>query len=156
MAHMLQYPSVKPPKGIVLVGPPGCGKSLFATFLTLLLGQENVSRTTTLRMGRLEGNTLIHVDKCDLHEELGQIYGLLTTQTVAVTTSPDQDPDTFPSQHRVLITINNMSPLLNHSIAFQQRFIVIPCGCTQDPAAFHAAMHDPLQIEAFCQVLMKR
>lgn len=92
-------------------------------------------------MARLEGTTLIHVDECDLHEELSHIYNLLTTQTVAVTTNPDQDPYTFPSQHRVLVTINNMSPLLIHSNAFQERCIVIPCGCIQDTADFYAGMH---------------
>ena len=49
MAHMLQYSNIKPQRGIVLVGPPRCGKTLFANFVTLLLGQNNVSRSDTLR-----------------------------------------------------------------------------------------------------------
>ena len=38
MAHMLQFPYIKPQRGIVLAGPPHCGKTSFARFLTLLLG----------------------------------------------------------------------------------------------------------------------
>ena len=36
MGHMLRHPTVKPQKGIVLVGPPCCGKSLFFRLLALL------------------------------------------------------------------------------------------------------------------------
>ena len=53
MAHMLKCSHVKPAKAIVLIGPLGCGKGLFANLLRLLLGQENVSRTTTMQQARL-------------------------------------------------------------------------------------------------------
>jgi hypothetical protein len=156
MAHMLKYPNVKPERGIILVGPPGCGKSLFGCLLTLLLGQENVSRSTALRMARLDGTTLVHIDDCNLHDELENITALLTTQTIAESTSPGQDPRFFPSKHRVLVTSNIFPPLLNHSDAFHERFIFIPCGSVQHPSDFHAAMNDPVKIAAFRKHLMKR
>ena len=55
-AHMLQHPSIKPRRGIVLVGTPGCG-SLYADFVTLLLGESNVWRSNTLQnRGFLDGD----------------------------------------------------------------------------------------------------
>lgn len=156
MAHMLKYPNVKPARGVVLVGPPGCGMSLLADLLTLLLGQENVSRSTTLRTARLDGTTLVHIDDCNLRDELEDAVGLLTTQTIAVSTSPGQDPRFFPSKHRVLVTSNIVPPLLHHSNAFHERFVLIPCGSVQHPADFHATMNDPVKIAALRKHLMKR
>lgn len=147
MAHMLKCSHVKPAKAIVLIGPLGCGKGLFANLLRLLLGQENVSRTTTMQQARLDGTILVHIDECNLQEELSMIRDLL---------DPYQGPHIVPSYHRVFVSINFCSPLLNHSNAFHQRFTCIPCGRVQHPADFHAAMHDPVKITAFHQHLMKR
>ena len=153
MAHMLKYPNVKPPQGIVLIGPPGCGKSLFAQLLTLLLGQDKVVYTPTLPRfnGCLEGATLVHLDEC----LKPQVHRFISDQTLAIR-RPYQDPYNVPSYHRVLVTTTFMSPLLTHSEAFQQRFTVIPCGVFFKPQDLRAAMDDPVRLASFRQHLMER
>ena len=160
MAHMLQYPNVKPPKGIILVGPPGCGKSLFAELVTLLLGQDNVYRTYTLREHfnhEMEGKMLVHLDECDLRDKLPEIRTLVSHQSITIR-RPSQQPYNVPSHHRVLITTNKvLSPLLNHSNAFQRRFTVIPCGSVFfNTQVFHEAMNDPVKLAELRQHLMQR
>ena len=69
MAHLLQFPNIKPQRGIVLVGPPRCGKTSFINFLAMLLGENHIWRSNTLR-GRfnehLEGISLIALEGCDV------------------------------------------------------------------------------------------
>ena len=159
MAHMLQYPSVKPQKGIILVGQPCCGKSLFAELLVLLLGQDNVHQRP-FRLGRInfliEGKTLVRLDDWNLRNRLSQIHQLISDQNITIR-GPFQDPHNVPSHHRVLITTDMLSPLLNHSNAFQQRFTVIPCGTVSfNPQEFHAAMDDPVKLAELRQYLMQR
>ena len=93
MAHMLQHPQVKPPKAIVLLGPEGSGPTLVATVLARLLGPDRMLTTHTLGEGlspALEGKTLVHLDGCDLRNELAQIHTLLScAQSV-------QPPPPFP------------------------------------------------------------
>ena len=156
MAHMLQYPTVKPQKGMVLLGPPGCGKTLFATLLTLLLGRGRVWQTTTLKHlnGEVEGVTLVHLTECDLREELPRIHTFISDQIITIQ-QPYQEPHTIPSQHRVLITTNSLPPL--HANAFQQRFTVIPCGSAAfNPHTFHANIHEPIKVQELRQYLMQR
>ena len=81
MAHMLQYPNIKPKKAILLVGPQGCGKRLFATLLTLLIGKDHSIQTTTLSEHfnqSMEGKTLVHLNGCDIRNELPRIYSLIS------------------------------------------------------------------------------
>ena len=159
MAHMLQYPNVKPQKGIILVGPPRCGKTLFATLLSLLSGQDTVYQTNTLRMQfnhEMEDKTLVHLDECDLRDELPEIRTFISDQNITIN-RPFQQPYNVPSHHRVIITTNTLSPLLNHSNAFQQRFTVIPCGSVSfNPQEFHTAMNDPVKVAELRQYLMQR
>ena len=55
----------------------------------------------------------------------------------------------------MLVTANLLSTLLYHSIPFQQRFVVIPCG-TVNGQEFYEAMHDPIKMSHFRQYLMER
>ena len=157
MAHMLQYPNIKPQRAIVLVGPPHCGKTLFADFVTLLLGQNNVWRCNTLRNrfnDFLDGMTLVTLDGCNVSEEIAQINRLVSFNNVSIRRRY-HDTILVPSFHRVLVTANLLSPLLYHSIPFQQRFVVIPCG-TVNGQEFYEAMHDPSKMSHFRQYLVER
>jgi hypothetical protein len=157
MAHMLQYPNVKPQRGIVLVGPPCCGKSRFADLVAQLLGQNNVLRSNTLRNRfneLLDGMTLVTLDGCNVSEEIAHINSLISDQAITIR-RPYQGAVVIPSFHRVLVTVNLLSPLLYHSILFQQRFTVIQCG-TVNHQEFHEAMHDPVKMSCFRECLMQR
>ena len=157
MAHMLQYPNIKPQRGIALVGPSRCGKTLFVNLVTLLLGQNNVSRSTTLRNrfnNFLEGTTLVILDGCNFSEEIAQINRLVFNRTITIRRGY-HDAIVVQAFHRVLVTANLLSPLLYHSIPFQQRFIVIPCG-TVNGQEFYEAMHDPIKMSHFRQYLLER
>ena len=79
---------------------------------------------------------------------------LVSEQTIAIR-RPFHDVTVVPSFHRVLVTTNALSPLLDHSVAFQRRFTVIPCG-TVDGQEFYEAMHDPIKMDQFRQYLMER
>eukprot|EP00966_Prymnesium_polylepis_P106123 2457373-Prymnesium_polylepis.1 len=72
MAHIFQYPNIKPQRGIVLVGPPSCGKTLFGKFLTELVGLRNVVCCDSLQRmrfnGRFEGATLITLEECNVSQ----------------------------------------------------------------------------------------
>ena len=158
MAHMLQYPSVKPQKGIILVGQPCCGKSLFAELLVLLLGQDNVHQRP-FRLGRInyliEGKRLVRLEDWNIRNRLPQIHQLISDQNITIQRR-FQDPYNVPSHHRVLITTNMLSLVLNHSNAFQ-RFTVIPCGSVFfNTQVFHEAMNDPVKLAELRQHLMQR
>lgn len=159
MAHMLQYPNIKPQKAILLVGPQGCGKNLFATLLTLLFGHDHVFRTTTLSEHfneSMEGKTLVHLDGCDIRNELPHIYSLISDKMFTIRRF-GQHPYDVPSYHRVLLTIEFFSPLLIHSKAFQQHFTIVLCESVSfSPEEFYGAMNDPIQLAAFRQHLMER
>ena len=147
MAHMLQHPNIKPRKAIVLVGPPGCGKGLFASLFTILLGAEKVCRTDQ-RMCRLAGTTLIHFDESNFSEDsLAAMKDLISAQVIAVAIS---DPDIIASYHRVLITTNTFPVQQEY-----RRFVVIPCGRVQ-ASNFMASMETPHKIAALRQFLMER
>jgi ABC-type cobalamin/Fe3+-siderophores transport system ATPase subunit len=161
---MLQHPNNKPGKAIVLVGPPGCGKSLFAALLTLLLGGSNVVRvqgrmlirSTRASEGAFhQGCPLVHLEDCDIRNELPFIIGLLLSPVRAVSRSPFEDPEPVSSYDRVLATTNSVSPLLAHSIEFQQRVLLVPCDVA-NAQDFHVEMHDPVKMAAFRQYLMRR
>ena len=157
MAHMLQYPHIKTQRAIVFVGPPRCGKTLFVNFVTLLLGQNNVWRSNTLRNrfnDSLDGMTLVTLDECNVSEEIAQINSLVSNQTITIRRRY-QGAIVVPSFHRVLVTAKLLPPLLYHSIPFQQRFVVIPCG-TVNGQEFYEAMHDPIKMSHFRQYLMER
>ena len=157
VAHMLQSPNIKPQRGIVLVGPPRCGKTLFADFVTLLLGQNNVWWSNTLRTffnEFLDGMTLITLDGCNVSEEIAQINRLVSHKKVSIRRRY-HDAILVPSFHRVLVTANLLSPWLYHSIPFQQRFTVIPCG-TVNGQEFYEAMHDPIKMSHFRLYLLER
>ena len=157
MADLLQHPTIKPQRGgIVLVGPQGCGKSTFAALVALLLGRENVWETQTLRdrfNGHLEGVTLVHLSEVRVTNELSATYDLLSSPTITINRRY-QNPYTIPSSHRILVTTNVLSPLPQHSHAFQRRFTVVHCGVVQDTV--HEAIHDPAVISNFRQHLMER
>eukprot|EP00966_Prymnesium_polylepis_P181518 4204433-Prymnesium_polylepis.1 len=110
MAHMLKHPTIKPQKGVVLLGPSGCGKGLLSMLLKHLLGHDSVVQTTSLManwfsLNDLEDNTLVHLDGSDIRHELGKIKELISNQTIEY-----QDGYQVPSYHRVLVTTNALSP----------------------------------------------
>ena len=83
MAHMLQFPYIKPQRGIVLAGPLCSGKTSFTRLLTRLLGGNNVLETYTLRNGfnaSFDGRTLIILDGCAISEELPQINNVRVSE----------------------------------------------------------------------------
>ena len=110
MAHMLQFPHSKPQRGFVLVGPPRCGKTCFANLVALLLGQNSVWQSTTLRPRSNElllDATLVILTDCNVSEELVRINSLISDQTI----THDQDSIVAPSFHRVLVTTTVFPPL---------------------------------------------
>ena len=109
MAHMLQFPHSKPQRGFVLVGPPRCGKTCFANLVALLLGQDSVWQSTTLRPRSNElllDATLVILTGCNVSEELVRINSLISDQTI----THDQDSIVAPSFHRVLVTTTVFPP----------------------------------------------
>ena len=158
MAHIFQYPNIKPQRGIVLVGEDHCGKTLFGKFLTELVGVGNVVCCDSLQHmrfnGLFEGATLITLEDCNVSQELTQIHTLISDNTITIRRRY-HNATVVPSFHRVLVTTAGLSPLLNYSNAFQQRFTVIPCGTVEGPV-FYEAMNDPNLMSHFRQYLMER
>ena len=156
MAKMLQYPTVKPGRAIVLVGPEGCGKTLFGDLLSLLLGGEDVLQTSSIKRdwNRLGGVLLVRLQECRLNAELASINVLVTDQMLHIRPFY-QSATTIPSFHRVLITTNApLSPHL-HEAAGSRRFTVIQCGVVNGQQ-FHEDMYDAGRMEAFRQFLLER
>ena len=141
-------------KGIILVGPPGCGKTLFATLLTQLMGEDNVYRTNTLRQfnHNMEGKTFVHLEGCNLRNELPNICTFISDPIINIR-RPFQQSYIVPSHHRVLIELR-LSPVLNANTRWATLFTVIPCGSVS--FEFRADMNDPVKLEYLRQHLMQR
>lgn len=155
MAHMLQHPNVKPGKAIVLMGSKGSGRGTFVEFLGLLLGRDKVVEMSRREFhGHLDGTTLIHLADANLRVDLPRIMELVTDDQILIAPIYQHAYD-IPTYHRVIITTNALSPLLQHSTAFHEHFTVITCPTMDDPE-FRNAVHDPARLAAFREHLMNR
>lgn len=158
VAHMLQYPNVKPQKAIALVGPPGSGKTLLLRLVARLIGENNMLQTSSLIQSKMnfngdfEGITLVSLEECNLGQE-GHLIKSLISDTHINIRRRYETMRTIPSFHRVVITTHALPASLN------SRCTIINCDTIQEPffyASFYEAMNDPINIEALRQVLTER
>merc|ERR1712146_304115 len=94
-------------------------------------------------------------DEPNLREELPKINVLVSEDQIRIR-GLYATPQNVNSKHRVLVTSHvPLSPLLNYSHAFHQRFSVIQCG-TVDGAAFYEAIHNPDRVASLRRSLLRR
>ena len=150
-ADLLQRPTVKSGRGMVLAGPPGCGKSLFLCLLERLLGPDRVVTAGSLRDLRrptFEAALVVAFDGPGQWMANAEVRGLISGPTIEI--SPlFQAPYIAPSYHRVLLTTNA------EGMAPDERFAVIPCGFVDGPQ-FIQDMSDAHQLASLRQALMAR
>ena len=155
VAHMLQYPMVKPRRAIALVGATGSGKSLCVRVVELLLGDAALStrvldpRELVRCNGRQAGATLVHLDDYPWRaRDSATLDSFISDHQIVM-----QDSFVIPSYHRLLITTYDPPP----SQANARRFTIIPYDKSDRRIReLVAALQNPAAINGIRQVLMQR
>ena len=107
MAGMLTHPNVKPEQALVVVGPQGSGKGLFAKLVERVVGPEKAVTTSNLKSrfnAELENKILVHYTE-PTRFEIGPFRSLLSDQTIRIR-AKKRDSIVAPSYHRVVVTSN--------------------------------------------------
>ena len=113
LAGMVHRPESKPDQAIVLVGPPGCGKTIFARLARLLLGDVKMI-TTSAPHRDVWGNfnqamrdaLLVHVEDWSPRPGDAEKMATCMTDPYIVIKAQSVHALTVPSYHRWLFTSN--------------------------------------------------
>jgi hypothetical protein len=135
ISHAFQFPSVKPPKMITLVGDQGTGKSLFVNTIGLLFGEKRTLSTSSPERdiwgnfnSLLEGKDLIILNetgKQNSHQAEGKIKDLIDAGTITINPKGVK-PYEKRSFHRWIQTTNSKDPVKTSQD--DRRNVIIRCS----------------------------
>jgi hypothetical protein len=120
IGHAFQFPHIKPPKLISLIGIEGTGKSLLVNTIGNLYGDSRVFSTANPERdvwghfnSMMEGKSLIilnEIGKQNSFQAEDRIKDLIDAPTITIS-SKGLHPYTVPSYHRYMATTNNIDPV---------------------------------------------
>jgi len=135
ISHAFQFPSVKPPKMITLIGDQGTGKSLLVNTIGQLFGEKRTFSSSSPERdiwgtfnGLVEGKDLIILNetgKQNSHQAEGQIKDLIDAGTITINAKQKCQYPTR-SFHRFIQTTNSKDPVKTSQD--DRRNVIIRCS----------------------------
>ena len=142
VAHILQYPDLKPSKAIVLAGREGWGKTMLVHLLARLIPTLYTNDPRHDVYGRqnalMEFTQLVVIEDAErLH--LPDLRGIISNQLVTIRGM--HPPRNVPSSHRMLIIVKELQASLTCTRTFY------PIHCTEE------CMWDPVTMDGLRRIV---